>query len=124
MYRYPTEVVVASRNWLLGAVGGGRDCVVIGEVIGLTYTGVSHPSRSAKAPAPTYARTLTLINVPPLSSQKDGMYAQKASCKSRARQRRIRARTAGGFHLTLFYAMQGTSTRDVPALNIRVEHTR
>ena len=38
MYRYPTEVVVASRNWLLGAVGGGRDCVVIGEVIGPTYT--------------------------------------------------------------------------------------
>ena len=50
---------------MLGAVGGGRDCVVIGEVIGLTYTGVSHPSRSAKAPAPTYARTLTLINVLP-----------------------------------------------------------
>ena len=50
-----------------------------------------------------------------LFSQKHGMYAQKASCKSRARQRRIRARTEGGFHLTLFYAMQGTSTRDVPA---------
>ena len=35
-------------------------CVVIGEVIGLTYTGVSHPSRSAKAPAPTYCQRIYL----------------------------------------------------------------